>query len=202
MLLPAAATAMIAVHYQNEVLHPEGKVRVGLGEAMTHERETLVAAASRLIAGMRAAGALVVAVRAAFRPDYKDVIQNGAIFRNLVARGAFQEGSWGCEFFRGLAPLPEDFVVTHHRVNPFYGSELDLVLRILDVRYLVIAGIATHSAVEHAVRHAADIGYEVIVAQDACSSAERAMHEASLRSMSLIATISDSAAIIASLKSG
>src|SRR5580693_918173 len=98
------ATAMIAVHFQNEVLHADGKVRVGVADTMTGEREALKMAAARLIDGMRAAGAPVISVRAAYRPDYKDVIQNGAIFRNLVARGAFQEGSWGSEFHEGLGP--------------------------------------------------------------------------------------------------
>jgi nicotinamidase-related amidase len=194
-------TAMIAVHYQNEVLHADGKIRVGLGDD-TGARQRIAAAAATLIGGMRAAGAPVVSVRAAYRPDYKDVAQNAPIFRNLVARGAFQEGSWGCDFFAGLEPLPDEFVVTHHRVNPFFSSSLDDVLRGLGVRRVVIAGIATHSAVEHTARHAADIGYEVIVAEDACSSAERAIHEASLRSMSLIATISNSAAIVATLRAG
>jgi biuret amidohydrolase len=196
------ATAMIAVHYQNEVLHADGKVRVGVADTMTGEREALKIAAARLIDAMRAAGAPVISVRAAYRPDYKDVIQNGAIFRNLVARGAFQEGSWGSEFHEGLGPLAGEFVVTHQRVNPFHGSPLDDILRGLDIKRVVVAGIATHSAVEHTVRHAADIGYDVVVAEDACSSAERAMHEASLRSMSLIATISTSAAIVAALATG
>jgi biuret amidohydrolase len=200
--MPRSTTAMIAVHYQNEVLHAEGKIRVGLGDNATGERARIAAAATRLIGGLRAAGAPVVSVRAAYRPDYKDVIQNGPIFRNLVALGAFQEGSWGSAFHQGLEPLPEEFVVTHHRVNPFYASPLDDMLRILGVQRLVVAGISTHSAVEHTVRHAADIGYDVVVAADACSSADPAMHEASLRSMSLIATISDSAAILASLTAG
>jgi biuret amidohydrolase len=198
---PPGTTAMIAVHYQNEVLHADGKIRVGLGEN-TDARQSIAAAAATLIGAMRAAGAPVVSVRAAYRPDYKDVAQNAPIFRNLVARGAFQEGSWGCDFFAGLEPLPDEFVVTHHRVNPFYSSSLDDVLRGLGAKRVVIAGIATHSAVEHTARHAADIGYDVIVAEDACSSAERAMHEAALRSMSLIATISNSAAIVATLRAG
>ena len=197
--MPQPPTAMIAVHYQNEVLHADGKVRVGLGDGMTGERERVIAAATRLIGGLRAAGAPVVSVRAAYRPDYKDVVQNGTIFRNLVARGAFQEGSWGSDFHAGLGPAPDEFVVTHQRVNPFYSSPLDDVLRRLGATRVVVAGIATHSAVEHTVRHAADIGYDVVVAEDACSSAERSMHEASLRSMSLIATISDSTAILAAL---
>ena len=34
------------------------------------------------------------------------------------------------------------------------------------------AGVATHSVVEGTVRHAADIGFDVMVAQDACAAAD------------------------------
>jgi nicotinamidase-related amidase len=39
------------------------------------------------------------------------------------------------------------------------------------------------------VRHASDLGYDVWVAADACSAADPAVHEASLASMRLIATV-------------
>jgi nicotinamidase-related amidase len=198
----ASSTALIAVHYQNEVLHPDGKIRVGIAHQTADERARLITAARRLLDCARAAGASVISVRAAYRPDYKDVVQNGAIFRNLVKLGAFQDGSWGCQFYDGLAPLPEEFVVTHQRVNPFYGSPLEGLLHNLGIERVIVAGLATHSAVEHTVRHAADIGYDVLVAADACSAAERDAHEASLRNMSLIAAISDSTAIAALLNEG
>ena len=41
--------------------------------------------------------------------------------------------------------------------------------------------------VEGTVRHAADIGFNVMVAEDACASADPAVHDASLASMRLIA---------------
>ncbi|WP_459655711.1 cysteine hydrolase family protein, partial [Achromobacter xylosoxidans] len=57
----------------------------------------------------------------------------------------------------------------------------------LGARRLVVAGVATHSVVEGTVRHAADIGFNVMVAEDACASADPAVHDASLASMRLIA---------------
>jgi biuret amidohydrolase len=196
------ATAMIAVHYQNEVLHANGKIRLGLAGGMEQERTRIVAKASELIFGMRKAGFPVVSVRAAYPPNFKNVAQNAPVFRNLVANAAFLDGSWGAEFHEGLGPKPGEFVVTHQRVNPFYASPLEDILQKLGTRHVIISGISTHSAVEHTARHAADVGYEVTVAEDACSSAERSLHEASLRSMSLIATIRDCAAIVSTLKAG
>jgi nicotinamidase-related amidase len=194
--MAAPRTAFLAIHYQNDVLHKNGKVRVGLSADMDAERASVVTNARALFTAARANGIPVVSARAAYRDDYADVIQNASIFRNVVSAGVLAEGSWGSEFHEGLGALPDEFVVKHTRVNAFYGSPLEEVLRLVGASRLVIAGVSTHSAVEHAARHAADIGFEVIVAEDACCSATRATHVASLASMSLIATIMTTAQAI------
>ena len=193
----APSTAFLAVHYQNDVLHADGKVRVALADDAQGVRTRVVKAAGILIAAARDAGVPVISIQACYRPDYREVIPNAPIFRTMVELRAFEEGSWGCAFHEGLGPRPDEFVVRHGRVNPFYGSPLESILQGLDVQRVVIAGLSTHSAVEHTARHAADIGYEVIVVEDGCSSADRATHEAAMRSMSFIATIMSTEAVVA-----
>lgn len=196
---PPSRTVVLAVHYQNDVLHRDGKVRVGLSADMDEERARVVERASALLTGARARGIAVVSAHAAYREDGADVIQNCAIFRNVVTSGVLRDGTWGCAFHDGLGPVEGEFVVKHTRVNAFYGSPLEEVLRLLGATRLIIAGISTHSAVEHAARHAADIGFDVIVAEDACCSATRQTHDASLASMSLIATIMTTAEAVSVL---
>ena len=196
---PPSRTVVLAVHYQNDVLHRDGKVRVGLSADMDEERARVVERASALLTGARARGIAVVSARAAYREDGADVIQNCAIFRNVATSGVLRDGTWGCAFHDGLGPVEGEFVVKHTRVNAFYGSPLEEVLRLLGATRLIIAGISTHSAVEHAARHAADIGFDVIVAEDACCSATRQTHDASLASMSLIATIMTTAEAVSVL---
>jgi len=194
-------TVLLALHYQNEVLHRDGKIRVGMAENDTG-RAAVLRSASRLLAGVRAAGLPVVSVRIAFRPDYTDVVRNCPVFRNVVKLGAMPEGSWGAEFYEGLGPLPgreAEYVVSHNRVNAFYGSTLAAVLESLGAGQLVLAGVATHSVVEHTARHAADMGYEVAVAADACSSGAPELHKHSLRSMALIADVADVETVLARL---
>ncbi|VVN78260.1 Isochorismatase family protein YecD [Pseudomonas fluorescens] len=182
---------VIALHYQNDVLHPEGKIQVGLG-ADDSKRAALLDAAGRLLAGARAKGWPIVHVRVAFRPDYADLIQNAPILRAVASLGAVREGSWGAEFYSALAPKVsrQEFVVTHHRINAFYGSPLESLVRQFNPSHLLIAGVATHSVVESTVRHAVDCGFEVTVAADACASADSGAHTSSLASMALIARIS------------
>lgn len=177
-------TAVVAVHYQNDVLHPDGKVRAGL-DRDDGNRATLVRNARRLLAGARTHGVPVVSARIAFRSGYRGHMANSPMLAAVVARGALVEGTWGAEFHAQLKPRRGELVVTHSRINAFYGSDLELVLTSLGARRLVVAGVATHSAVEHTARHAADLGYEVFVAADACSAADPELHAASLRTLAL-----------------
>lgn len=188
-----AVTALIALHYQNDVLHENGKIRVGL-EAGSPARQNLIRAATMLLQRARACKMPIVHVRIAFRSDYADLVPNMPVMRNVVAIEAMTEGSWGAQFYPDLAPdetNPLEFVVKHTRINAFFGSPLEEVLRAVHASRLLIAGVATHSVVEGTLRHAADAGYEVIVAAPACASANPATHQASLDSMSLMAEILD-----------
>lgn len=184
-----ADVAVLALHYQNDVLHPDGKIRVGL-DADSGARRRLLDNAAALLDGARTHALPIVHVRIAFRPDYADLLPNCEIFRNVATIGAVPEGQWGSAFYDGLHPLAgsaREFVVKHTRISAFYGTPLEETLRLLGARRLVVAGVATHSVVEGTVRHAADIGFSVMVAEDACASADPAVHEASLASMRLIA---------------
>lgn len=184
---------LLALHYQNEVLHPDGKIRVGL-DAASPVRAAVISAAEQLLAKARVHAIPIVHVRVAFRPDYADLRTNAPIFRNVVALGAVREGSWGAAFYDTLAPREDDrdeFVVTHKRINGFYESSLETVLRALGATRLLVAGVATHSVVESTVRHAVDMGYDVAVVAQACAAASPATHAAALASMSLVATICD-----------
>jgi len=127
----------------------------------------------------------VVSARIVFRPGHRGVILNSPMFRAAAKTGALVEGSWGADFYPGLKPRRGEFVVTHSRVNAFFGSDLEPVLTSLGAQRLLIAGVATHSAVEHTARHAADLGYDVTVAADACAAADAELHASSLRSLAL-----------------
>lgn len=96
--------AVLALHYQNDVLHPEGKIRVGL-DADGAERQRLLRGAADLLDGARSHGLPIVHVRIAFRPDYADLLPNCDIFRNVASIGAVAEGQWGSAFYDGLQPL-------------------------------------------------------------------------------------------------
>lgn len=194
--------AVLALHYQNEVLHPEGKIRVGVNDESVRER--VIDGAGRLLAMARLHQLPIIHVRIAFRPDYADCPKNTPIFLKTVELGAVKDGEWGAEFMTPFQPLPteREFVVTHQRISAFAGTCLDNLLRMLDVRHVIVGGVATHSVVEHTVREATDKGYEVTIAADACAAGSPEFHDAALRSLAFVATVSDVAGATAALAQG
>jgi biuret amidohydrolase len=195
-LLASSDTVYLALHYQNENCHPIGRIPYGLGEDGAAWREAMLAAAKRLVTGLRSAQVPVIHMQAVTEPNQADVVGNCRIFQSFIDHKAWPIGSWGADFIDGLKPEPGDIVVMHGRNNAFYGSRLDEYMARFRPRRLVISGVSTAYVVETTVRHAADAAYEVIVAADACSTFERSRHDASLRAMSLLATIAETDAIV------
>jgi nicotinamidase-related amidase len=180
---------VLAIHYQNDNCHADGRIRLGLAEA-DPRREKLVAAAGRLFAAARASGVPIVHVRYAWRPDYSDVAMNAEVYRQHAALGAWKDGEWGADFLDELKPAAGEPVVTHARMSPYYSSNLDEALAKIAPRQVIVAGVSTSYAVDAAVRDSSDRGYEVTVAADACATGDPAMHDASLKAMRMLATIS------------
>lgn len=191
---------VLALHYQNEVLHADGRFRFGTG-GNPRARVRVVESAAALQALARRLGWPLVHVRIAYRPDFSDVIQNCTIFRTVVAQQAMAEGSWGAEFLSELAPRPGpcEHTVTHNRVNAFFNSPLAALLDALQPTCLIVGGVATNSVVEHTCRHACDIGYEVLVLEDACGAASEDVHQAALASLRLCGEVVNLAELGAAL---
>ena len=62
------------------------------------------------------------------------------------------------------------------RASAFAGSDLQLVLRSLNVTHLVVCGVGTGGAVLSTVREAADLDYELAILSDACADSDDEIH--------------------------
>ncbi|MGH3445330.1 MAG: cysteine hydrolase family protein [Nocardioidaceae bacterium] len=70
----------------------------------------------------------------------------------------------------------DDVVVTKKRVSAFTGSDLDVVLRSLEVDHLVLAGISTSGVVLSTLRQSADLDFRLTVLRDGCADADPEVH--------------------------
>jgi nicotinamidase-related amidase len=73
-------------------------------------------------------------------------------------------------FQANVMPLAGEPVITKHEVNGFRGTDLLALLNGRKLKNLVIIGMQTHMCLEGAVRAAADYGFAVTVAEDACAT--------------------------------
>jgi ureidoacrylate peracid hydrolase len=94
--------------------------------------------------------------------------------------GMCVEGSAGSKVRGEIAPLPNEKVVFKHRYSAFYNTDLETVLRCLEVKDLVISGIMTNMCCESTARDAYLRDYRVFFLADGTGSVNEEMHLASL----------------------
>lgn len=81
-----------------------------------------------------------------------------------------------------LTPQPGEHTIFKHRYSPFDNTDLDLLLRNLGVRTLVVVGVNTNNCVLCTCFDGFNRDYRIIVARDVCASMNGTeYHEAALK---------------------
>lgn len=79
-------------------------------------------------------------------------------------------GTEGADVIPELEQCAQDYVVPKRRYSGFFHTDLDLLLKELGVDTVVMTGLHTHMCVRHTSADAYQLGYDIIVAQDATNS--------------------------------
>ncbi|MDX8532269.1 isochorismatase family cysteine hydrolase [Mesorhizobium sp. VK25A] len=180
--------ALIALHFQNDICHPDGLIPFAVDRSGPAP-DLFLDRSRTLISRARDAGWLVAHVHIAFQLDYSDLLRNAPLFRAAGEFGALKRGTWGAAPMHGFEPAPGDVTLIHSCNNAFQGTGLEGILRERAVSHVAVAGLATQYSVEHTVRHAADLGYVVTMVRDCCGSANEAAAQASFAAMAMLARI-------------
>lgn len=126
----------------------------------------------------RGAGIPVLFGKVAFRPGFPDLAASNQLFSPLADMGLdFQESNPATDYHPAVAPQQGDHTFTKRRVSSFTGSDLDVLLRSLDVDHLVLTGVATSGVVLSTLRAAADLDYRITVLSDGCADADQEAHD-------------------------
>lgn len=83
-----------------------------------------------------------------------------------------------------LEPIENEIILPKTSSGVFNSTNIDYVLRNLNTRFLIIAGVVTDQCVDMAVRDASDRGYLVTLIDDACATYSQERHDAALRAYS------------------
>ena len=164
--LNAATTALVLIDLQEGILPFAGG---------PYKAEDVVARSAKLADKFRAVNAPVVLVRVGWAKDFgdapKQVVDNSH-------GGPLPENWW--DWPTALGKQDSDIEVIKHQWGAFYGTDLELQLRRRGIDTIVLCGISTNIGVESTARNAWELGFNLIVVEDACSAADAEQHQGSM----------------------
>ncbi len=163
--LDPAATALVLIDLQ------KGTLAMPMAP---HSAEEVVARAVGLVDGFAAAGATIIQVHVEFAPDLRDLPGKAVDVPLAIPPGGPPPGF--SELAPALATRPAHVHIAKRQWSAFYGTDLDLQLRRRGIANVVIGGVMTNFGVEATARDAWQHNYAVIVAEDAASAPDAAMH--------------------------
>lgn len=145
-----AKTALLLIDFQNDYFQG-GKWQLDGTEAAAEQ-------GAKLLAAFREKNLPVIHVRHEFPTD-------DAPF--------FLPGSEGAQIHASVAPLKDEPVVLKQQINCFRDTELKQLVDELGIEHLLIVGAMSHMCIDAGARAAADFGYQVSVAHDACATLDQ-----------------------------
>lgn len=169
LILNAKSTAFLLIDLQKGIL---------ARQLAPHSAADVLARSNALVKQFREVGGLVVRIKVSWTKDHGDAPANNVDEPTLRPPGGFPP-EWA-EFPDDPVALG-DLVIVKRQWGAFYGTELDMQLRRRGIKTVVLCGIATNFGVESTARSAWEHYYDVVIAEDACTSMSAEMHEFSIR---------------------
>ncbi len=172
--------ALIVVDVQNDFVSPEGSAGkrgddVGAAIAM-------IPNLTRLIDQARKVGLTIVYIRTT-HSEWTDTAS--WIYRTSQKSGlsTCREGTWGAEFYDGIAPLPSERVVIKHRYSAFINTDLNTVLKARGIQSILVCGVATNVCVETTARDGYMYDYYVTMIDDCSAAYDAKLHTGTLENI-------------------
>ena len=123
----------------------------------------------------RAAGVPVIHVAVQFRDGHPEVSGRNQGFAAIAAAGGLLASAPAGQVCAEIA-RDDEVLVVKRRVSAFAGSDLDVVLRSMEIDHLVLAGVATGGVVVSTLRQAADLDFRLTVLSDGCLDMDPEVH--------------------------
>ena len=155
--LEAAQTLLLVIDMENENAHPAGALYIG------EPVRKIIPRIAQLRDHVRQAGGRVVHTQSVRSPDALEF----TVFKNTVRK---LEGTWGAELIDELKPGAEEPVIVKHTHDCFYQTEMDALLKQMELRpgegRVIVTGISTRNCVQSAVMGFSVRDYHVYVPMD------------------------------------
>ncbi|MCX5206794.1 cysteine hydrolase [Streptomyces sp. NBC_00237] len=187
--LDPGTTVLLTVECQEGVVGEDS----ALPELAAQARKSgVLGNVARLVAAAHGAGVQVVHAVAERRPDGRGASRNARLFR-AAERLPVQQiaGTRAVRVAEPIEVAEADLVVRRlHGLSPVAGTGVDALLRNLGCRNVVVVGVSANVAVPNAVFDLVNLGYGVVVAEDAIAGVPEEYVAAVVRnSLALVATV-------------
>ena len=171
-------TALIVIDMQRGFINEESSCYIKGAKAT-------IPACAKMIRGCREMGIPVFFVNRLYRSNGSDVEHTR--FPYWLKGG--KPISQGCEenissdMPEEFCPCDKDYFIRKPRFSAFFNTELDLILRRLGIRNIIIIGTTTPNCVRTTCYDGISLEYNVAVVSDCTSSATDEIQECNLRDM-------------------
>ena len=166
-------TALVIIDMQRDFLEPGG-----FGSALGNDvslLSTAIEPLQKVLATAREIGMTIIHTREGHRPDMTDCppakFARGEFIGTDSPKGRILiRGEYGHDIVDELAPAPGEVVLDKPGKGSFFATDLDLILRNLQITSLIVTGVTTEVCVHTTTREANDRGYECLVVADCVGS--------------------------------
>lgn len=152
-------TAVLVIDMQKDFLEPGRPFYAPMGHEMMNRL-------AGFIQKCRAKGLKIIYTRHEYRRDGSDM----GLYRHLCSEyenlSASIAGTEGAEICDEVAPEDGDYIVVKHCFNAFQGTDLDILLRSMGIRTLILTGVNTDQCCFSIARGAIDLGYDIVFVSD------------------------------------
>jgi ureidoacrylate peracid hydrolase len=167
--------ALVVVDGQNDFGHPDGALsQLGVDPTLAQQ---MLPRLVELVAQARTAGVPVFFTRYVARPAIFSEVWFEKHPPNICG------SEWGADYLDGLGPIGDEVEVIKDRYSCFRNTDLDLLLRAVGARTVLLTGIATNVCVETAAREAVCHDYAAVLIHDCCASPSQDEHDSAVRNV-------------------
>jgi nicotinamidase-related amidase len=184
MTLDPTRTAVLALHWQVNVIEPHGFFGGMLAAPVA--ASGVVGRTSAFHDAVRRLGVGVFFTRFTI-PEGEGALVRNTGFMTAVAgaQESFRPDAPGAALVEAMTVGEGDMVVDNQRLSGLAASPLKGLLTGRGIDTLLVTGVATNLTVEQTARHGTDLGFTVHVVTDCVTAADEATHLASLANLEL-----------------
>jgi len=170
-------TGVIVVDMQNAFVKEGGMFHRWGIDVLANQ--TVIEPIKQISSSARAKGCKVIYIAHRYSPDLREggnpisvnQIRSVALkyyreFPDMKDKTIIRD-TWGAAIIDELKPQEDDILVEKPRYSAFFSTNLDIILRTYNLKYLLFTGVATNTCVEHSIRDAYNLEYLPILVSDA-----------------------------------